>query len=83
MEEELGTCPAAIDKSHHGINGGVNAGRICWLVSGTFCGGAVTGTLAIKTESCMQCEFLQTVLDEEGVNFRLRVREEIKSNTTT
>ena len=32
-----GVCRASIDTSTSGINGGMNGGRICWAVSGTFC----------------------------------------------
>ena len=36
---EFGVYPAAQDTSSDGLNGGKNAGRICWAVAGTFCGG--------------------------------------------
>ena len=63
---ELGTCPAATDTSTHGLNGGKNGGRICWAVTGTFCGGVVQGTFAQKQLSCMSCDFFKQVKEEEG-----------------
>ncbi|MDP2940376.1 MAG: hypothetical protein Q8O13_09940 [Candidatus Omnitrophota bacterium] len=68
---ELGVCPAAIETSANGLNEGKNAGRICWAVSGTFCGGKVQGTFAKKKQSCMECEFFKMVEQEEGKGFIL------------
>ncbi len=63
---ELGVCPAADDRSYDGINSGKNAGRFCWAVAGTFCGGKVQGTFADKRESCLSCGFFNKVRAEEG-----------------
>ena len=63
---ELGVCPAADDRSYDGINCGKNAGRFCWAVAGTFCGGKVQGTFADKRESCLSCVFFNKVRAEEG-----------------
>lgn len=63
---ELGVCPAAIDTSSNGLNGGENGGRICWAVAGTFCGGKVQGTFAEKQISCMICDFMKKVKEKEG-----------------
>jgi len=65
---ELGVCPASEDPSFDGINLGKNAGRICWAVAGTFCGGRTQGTFAEKRESCVQCHFFQRVQDEQGTD---------------
>lgn len=71
-ELELGICPATIDASSDGLNGGENGGRICWAVSGTFCGGKVQGSFAKKQVSCMNCDLYRKVEKEEGlINFRL------------
>lgn len=70
--KELGVCPASTDTSSNGLNGGKNAGRICWAVSGTFCGGEVQGSFAQKKMSCMSCEVYRTVQSEETLsNFKL------------
>lgn len=63
---ELGICPAASDTSFDGINLGENAGRFCWAVAGTFCGGKVQGSFAEKRASCITCDFFQEVQKEEG-----------------
>ena len=69
---ELGTCPAATDVASNGLNNGKMGGRICWVVTGTFCGGEVQGTSAQKQASCMSCEFFTKVKAEEGTsNFHL------------
>ena len=49
--DDIGACPAASDISSNSINSGKNAGRICWAVAGTFCGGRVQGDFALKTVS--------------------------------
>lgn len=63
---EFGVCPAASDTSFDGINTGRCAGRFCWAVAGTFCGGNVQGTFAEKRDSCLSCNFFNRVQAEEG-----------------
>ena len=36
---DLGTCPASTEARIDGSNQGKNAGRACWFVAGTLCGG--------------------------------------------
>ncbi|OFX60381.1 MAG: hypothetical protein A2046_10515 [Bacteroidetes bacterium GWA2_30_7] len=62
---ELGVCPAAIEKKVDGINSGKNAGRACWAVAGTLCGGKIQGEYATKMQNCLACEFYTVVQDEE------------------
>jgi len=59
------TCPAATDVGADGINRGTRAGRVCWAVAGTLCGGRQQGTYAVKLETCLKCDFCQLVLAEE------------------
>lgn len=68
---ELGVCPSESEVSSNGLNRGKNAGRICWAVTGTFCGSKVQGTFAQKQLSCLTCDFYMKVKAEEGANFRL------------
>ncbi|MCP4345693.1 MAG: protein kinase [Desulfobacterales bacterium] len=63
---EFGVCPAATDTSFNGLKNGKNAGRLCWAVAGTFCGGKIQGAFADKRNSCIKCEFYKLVLKEEG-----------------
>ncbi|MCG8334889.1 MAG: hypothetical protein MJE63_10250 [Proteobacteria bacterium] len=69
---ELGVCPAASDESCNGINNGKNAGRYCWKVAGTLCGGEVQGEFAMKAMNCAKCDFYLSVRDEEGESFQLQ-----------
>ena len=62
---QMGICPAFLDESLNGIHGGRNAGRACWVVAGTFCGGRVQGTEAQKQQTCWRCDFIQQVKQEE------------------
>lgn len=66
----LGVCPAAKLGEIDGINHGKRAGRICWAVSGTFCGGEVQGDFAAKRVSCLTCKFFEQVQTEEEVDFQ-------------
>ncbi len=67
-----GPCPATMDEAADGINNGTNGGRVCWAISGTFCGDEVDGSQATKLVSCMTCDFFSLVLEEEGqMNFKL------------
>jgi hypothetical protein len=66
--DEFGVCPAAVETSCNGTNSGTNAGRICWAVAGTFCGGKVQGDFAQKSVSCMSCDVFKQVKTEEGAD---------------
>ncbi len=68
-EEELGTCPASLEEAADGLNSGVNGGRSCWALAGTLCGNKVQGTFASKLANCLQCDFYQSVVREEGSEF--------------
>ena len=65
---ELGVCPSAIETRLDGVNNGKNAGRVCWALAGTLCGGKVQGTYAQKFLNCMECEFYKQVIREEQGN---------------
>ena len=67
---ELGVCPAATDQSYDGINGGTRAGRICWAVAGTCCGGRVQGSFAEKRASCLSCDFYRLVHSQKQETHR-------------
>ncbi|RMG05591.1 MAG: hypothetical protein D6726_00965 [Nitrospirae bacterium] len=63
----LGVCPAAMDETADGLNGGKNGGRLCWAIAGTLCDGRVQGTFAEKRLLCFACDFFRHVKDEEGI----------------
>ena len=66
-EFELGTCCVATTTALHGTHGGKNAGRACWVVAGSLCGGRVQGDEEQKRASCWECDFLKHVRTEENV----------------
>ncbi|OGS02022.1 MAG: hypothetical protein A2204_07555 [Elusimicrobia bacterium RIFOXYA1_FULL_47_7] len=69
---ELGVCPAATYTGPgKDLNSGKNAGRICWAIAGTFCGGTVQGEFAQKQVNCIVCDFYKVVRNEEGPNFKM------------
>jgi PAS domain S-box-containing protein len=69
--DEKGVCLAATESRCNSVNNGTNGGRICWIVSGTLCGGTVQGIFAQKLHSCMECSFYQLVREEEGSEFQI------------
>jgi len=72
-EKEQGLCPTSADDRLNGVHGGINAGRACWVVAGTFCHGEVQGTFARKLQDCSQCNFYKLVRTDEGKNFETSV----------
>ena len=70
-EKNLGLCPTAADERLDGVHGGINAGRACWVVAGTFCKDRVQGTFAQKLQDCTLCDFYQLVRKEEGMNYEI------------
>jgi len=64
--DEFGLCPAATDGTFDDFNRGINSGRMCWLIAGTFCTGKVQGTYAEKHKSCRNCDFYKQVHADGG-----------------
>lgn len=62
---ELGICPATVHQPLNGAHHGKNAGRSCWVVAGSLCGGKIQGTYAQKLNNCWRCEFMNLVKKEE------------------
>lgn len=71
--KDLGVCPAASEERLDGVHEGRNAGRACWVVAGTYCGGQAQGTFAQKITSCMECEFFKSVKEEEGAHYEMAI----------
>jgi len=66
---ELGVCPVTVDARLDGVHGGKNAGRTCWIIAGTLCGGTAQGSFAKKFDNCELCEFFKAVKEEEGKSY--------------
>jgi hypothetical protein len=67
---ELGVCKSSTETKLDGVHGGRSAGRACWVVAGSLCGGKVQGTYAQKIQNCLQCEFYKSVRNEEKSDFK-------------
>ena len=81
---ELGICPVTVDEELDGAHGGIAAGRSCWAVVGSFCGGKIQGTYAQKLKDCTKCAFMALVKSEESLTplgFSL-TRREIEQRTS-
>jgi hypothetical protein len=68
--DHLGVCPATTEEKLHNVHDGANAGRACWVMAGTLCGGTVQGTFAQKYGDCQLCDFFRLVKQEEGCNYK-------------
>jgi len=62
---ELGVCPVTTYKELDGAHEGQNAGRACWAIAGSLCGGKIQGTYAQKLHNCWRCDFMNAVKAEE------------------
>lgn len=62
---ELGICPVTTDHALEGAHGGTKAGRACWVIAGSLCGGKIQGTYAQKLTNCWRCDFMNIVKKEE------------------
>jgi hypothetical protein len=67
--DELGVCAATTSIKHDGINNGMNGGRYCWAITGTYCKGEVQGTFARKIKNCIDCKLFLQVQSQEGRGF--------------
>ena len=63
--EELGICPVTTYGELDGAHEGRNAGRACWAIAGSLCGGKIQGTYAQKLHNCWRCDFMNSVKVEE------------------
>ena len=77
--KDFEVCPVIQDSKYSNINNGINAGRICWTISGTFCNNKVQGTFAKKILSCLECDFFLQVSQEEKENFKMFIPENNQS----
>jgi hypothetical protein len=62
---ELGICPVTTHQDLSGVHGGRNAGRACWVIAGSLCGGKIQGAYAQKLFNCWKCDFMNAVKKEE------------------
>ena len=65
--DKLSICRAATDNKQNGVNGGINGGRFCWVVVGSF----GTRREQLWREECSSCPFLLLVEKEEGRYFKM------------
>jgi hypothetical protein len=63
--QELGICPVTTLQDLHGVHDGMNAGRACWAIAGSLCGGKIQGTYAQKLSNCWRCDFMNAVKKDE------------------
>ena len=75
--KSLGVCKASIEEKWDGTNGGKNAGRICWLITGTSCEEDIERGIGTRIKICSNCGFYKLINEEEKNNIN-----EVKENET-
>lgn len=70
---QAGSLSAASERKLHNVHDGINAGRACWVVAGTFCQGKVQGAFAQKISTCNDCDFYKKVQTENYTNFEISI----------
>lgn len=63
----VGICPVATESSAHGLNGGENGGRMCWVVSDVCCNSKIQCSDGRLKDTCFSCDFLNKVINDEGL----------------
>lgn len=61
-------CAVILASAVDGVNGGKNAGRICWAIAGTRCYGEIQKSFEEKEFRCLDCRVFKRVLKEEGLS---------------
>jgi hypothetical protein len=72
-KNSLVKCPVPEMTSADGINGGKNAGRICWLIANTMCKGDTESTFEAMIKTCGECDFYKLVKAEGGKTVMLSI----------
>lgn len=63
----LGVCPVAAEKNVNGLNGGINGGRICWVLAEEHFKNEISCSKLTRKDPCFSCEFRYKVTAEEGL----------------
>jgi hypothetical protein len=63
MVDVLGECPVANAMKFDGHNGGVAAGRACWIIPNSGCRSSMNNINSSR--NCHECEFYRRVISEE------------------
>ncbi|HET6516034.1 MAG TPA: hypothetical protein VFG09_12800 [Thermodesulfovibrionales bacterium] len=80
--KDLGVCAAAANPQADGINGGINGGRICWALVGTYSCHAGKSLFSEKKNLCFDCEFHRRVLSEEGI-LDLEIKKKVRKKRSS
>lgn len=67
--KDLSVCPAVVETRLHGIHGGVNGGRSCWVVPGTCCEKSLPPGSNHNVKLCTACDFYKLVRKQEKDGF--------------
>ena len=65
--DKCATCPVASETLANGLNGGLNGGRICWIIAENNCIEDLKCSNLHHKSSCYSCEFRYKVTMEEGL----------------
>jgi hypothetical protein len=60
-------CPIVFESSANNLNGGINGGRVCWVIAGEYYKDKVICSKFKRKDPCFACEFRYKVMAEEGL----------------
>lgn len=60
-------CPVAAEAAAHTLNGGINGGRLCWIIAESNGGENIRCSVNHNKNSCFSCQFRFKVNSEEGL----------------
>ena len=65
----MAKCPVPEFKISDGFCGGINGGRACTYITGTFCLAVVPGAVKMQNKDCANCLFYKMLAREHGGEF--------------
>lgn len=66
-KDKCSVCPVTTEILADGLNGGVNGGRMCWVIVDNCPGDENDSSRTQEKSFCFQCEFRYKVMAEEGL----------------
>lgn len=70
MALEIGECLASSCVQANGLHQGMNAGRVCWAIAGSYCDNKATCMFAIRMNGCDNCSFYKMVRVEQSGDYK-------------
>lgn len=67
---DQGECAASAAVKANGLHGGLNGGRVCWAIAGSFSGKQPSCTFVARMGGCESCTFYKMVRVMESSDYK-------------